>query len=90
MIIILLNKGARGLSSLQKMAMRIFAYGTAAADAVDDYVRIDQIPAIESLKIFVKTVVEIFGIEYLRRPNNEDVARLLVENEKCGFPMHRR
>nr|XP_017256407.1 PREDICTED: putative nuclease HARBI1 [Daucus carota subsp. sativus] len=79
--------GARGLSSLQKMtaAVRMLAYGT-AADAVDDYVRIGESTAIESLKRFVKAVVEIFGPEYLRRPNDADVARLLAENEERGFP----
>ncbi|XP_074355895.1 uncharacterized protein LOC141695556 [Apium graveolens] len=79
--------GVRGLSSLQKVtaALRMLAYGT-AADAVDDYVRIGESTTIESLKRFVKAIVEVFGAEYLRRPNDEDVARLLAENEERGFP----
>ena len=79
--------GVRGLSSLQKVtaAVRMLAYGT-AADAVDDYVRIGESTSIESLKRFVKAIVEIFAAEYLRRPNAEDVSRLLAENERRGFP----
>lgn len=79
--------GARGLSSLQKMtaALRMLAYGT-TVDVVHDYVRIGESIEIESLKRFIKAVVEIFGVEYLRRPHDADVARLLVENEERGFP----
>ncbi|XP_074363637.1 uncharacterized protein LOC141704254 [Apium graveolens] len=79
--------GVRGLSSLQKVtaALRMLAYGT-TADSVDDYARIGESTTIESLKRFVKSIVEVFGAEYLRRPNNEDVSRLLVENGKRGFP----
>ena len=74
--------GIRGLSSLQKViaALRMLAYGT-TADAIDDYVRIGESTAIESLRRFVKSIVEVFGTEYLRRPNAEDVSRLLAENE---------
>ncbi|XP_074342288.1 uncharacterized protein LOC141679783 [Apium graveolens] len=79
--------GVHGLSSLQKVtaALRMLAYGT-VADAVDDYVRIGESTTIESLKIFVKAIVEVFRAEYLRRPIDEDVAGLLAENEQRGFP----
>ncbi|KAL6579990.1 hypothetical protein OROMI_008014 [Orobanche minor] len=79
--------GVRGLSSLQKVtaALRMLAYGM-HADAVNDYVRIGESTAIESLKRFVKSIVEVFGAEYLRRPNDEGVSRLLTENEQRGFP----
>ncbi|XP_074342792.1 uncharacterized protein LOC141680471 [Apium graveolens] len=75
--------GVRGLSYLQKVtaALRMFAYGT-AADAIDDYVRIGESTAIESLRKFVKATVEVFGAEYLRRPNPADVSRILNENER--------
>ena len=78
--------GICGLSSLQKVtaALRMLAYGT-AADAIVDYVRIGESTAIESLRRFVKSIVEVFGTEYLRRPNAEDVSRLLAENEQRGF-----
>ncbi|XP_074377086.1 uncharacterized protein LOC141718608 [Apium graveolens] len=78
--------GVRGLSTLQKIiAARMLAYGT-AADVVDDYVRISESTATESLRRFVKAIVEIFGAEYLRRPNEQDISRLLAENEQRGFP----
>ena len=78
--------GVRGLSSLQKVtaAVRMLAYGT-AVDAVDDYVHIGESMIIESLKRFVKAIVEVFAAEYMRRPNAEDVSRLLAENERRGF-----
>ncbi|XP_074349033.1 uncharacterized protein LOC141688819 [Apium graveolens] len=40
---------------------------------------------IESLKRFVKAIIEVCGAEYLRQPNDEDVSRLLRENEQRGF-----
>ncbi|XP_017249025.1 uncharacterized protein LOC108219935 [Daucus carota subsp. sativus] len=56
-----------------------------AADAVDDYVRIGESMVIESLKRFVKAIVEVFAAEYLRRPNAEDASRLMAETERRGF-----
>ena len=79
--------GIMGLSSLQKMtaAIRMLAYGV-AADVVDDYVRIGESTAIESLKRFVRAVVAIFSNEYLRSQNNDDIARLLAMGTNRGFP----
>ncbi|XP_042404542.1 uncharacterized protein LOC121994647 [Zingiber officinale] len=78
--------GTLGLSSLQKVsaAMRILAYGV-GADLMDEYVRIGETTAIKSMKFFVKAVVSIFGDEYLRSPNSNDIARLLAVGEKRGF-----
>ena len=79
--------GILGLSSLQKItaAFRMLTYGV-AADATDDYVRIGESTAIESLRRFVSAVVEVFGDEYLRSPNEDDTARLLAIGESRGFP----
>ena len=60
-------------------------YGV-AADFMDEYVQIRESTAIESLKKFVKAVVDLFSKEYLRFLNNEDIARLLVNGERRGFP----
>ncbi|XP_050246615.1 uncharacterized protein LOC126717008 isoform X1 [Quercus robur] len=81
------NAQRLGLSSLQKItaALRMLAYGV-AADFMDEYVRIGESTAIESMKKFVQAVVDIFSKEYLRSPNNEDIARLLVNGERRGFP----
>ena len=76
-----------GLSCFQKItaAMRMLTYGV-PADATDEYVRIGESTALESLRKFVDAVVEIFGDEYLRYPNEADIARLLAMGEKKGFP----
>jgi hypothetical protein len=78
--------GMLGLSSLQKMtaALRILAYEV-AVDSTDEYVKIGENTAVESLKKFVKAVVNIFSEEYLRSPNSNDIVRLLAVNEKRGF-----
>ena len=75
-----------GLSSLQKItvALRMLAYGV-AADSTYEYVRIGESTAVENLKKFVKTVVNIFSKKYLRSQNSNDIARLLAVNEKRGF-----
>ncbi|KAL0008142.1 hypothetical protein SO802_009644 [Lithocarpus litseifolius] len=77
------NAQRLGLSSFQKItaALRMLAYGM-AADFIDEYVRIGESIAIESLKKFVKAMVDIFSKEYLRSPNNEDIARLLANGER--------
>ena len=64
--------------------MRMLAYGV-SADAVDDYVRIGESTAIECLKKFVTGVIFIFESEYLRKPNSNDVQRLLKMGEDRGF-----
>jgi len=76
-----------GLSCLQKMvaAFRMIAYGV-AADATDDYVRIGESTALESLRRFVITVVQVFGPEYMRLPNEQNTARLLAIGESRCFP----
>ncbi|XP_075663459.1 uncharacterized protein LOC142633070 [Castanea sativa] len=76
-----------GLSSLQKMtaAIRMLAYGV-SANFMDECLRIGETTAIKSLKKFVKAVVSIFSEEYLRSPNNNDIARLLAVGQHCGFP----
>ncbi|KAF8401013.1 hypothetical protein HHK36_014316 [Tetracentron sinense] len=79
--------GMFSLSSLQKItvAMRMLAYRV-AADCVDEYVRIGESTVIESLQKFIQVVVAIFSDEYLRPPNNDDIARLLAVGENRRFP----
>ena len=76
-----------GLTCFQKVtaAMRMLTYGV-PADVTDEYVRIGESTALESLRRFVAAVVEIFGDEYLRYPNEADTARLLAMGEQQGFP----
>ncbi|XP_028056446.1 uncharacterized protein LOC114260503 [Camellia sinensis] len=67
------------------VALRMLAYGV-AVDFMDEYVRIRESTAIESLKYFVKAVVNIFSNEYLRSPNCNDIAKLLAVGESREFP----
>jgi len=79
--------GVLGLSSFQKVtaALRMLTYGV-SADTMDEYIHIGESTALESLRRFVAAVVLIFELEYLRHPNETDIARLLAVNEKRGFP----
>jgi hypothetical protein len=79
--------GHCGLTYLQKVtaAFRQLAYGV-PADYVDEYVRMGESTAIESLRKFVKSICEVFGKEYLRAPNEDDTTRLLNIAEHRGFP----
>ena len=76
-----------GLSPLQKCtsAIRQLAYGT-PADALDEYLKIAECTSIKCLKLFVKGVIHIFGDEYMRKPNVNDVQRLFDIGESRGFP----
>ena len=75
-----------GLSSLQKMTatLRMLAYEV-ATDFIDEYVKIGESIAIESLKKFIEAIVNIYSTEYLRSPNNSDITRLLRVGERRGF-----
>ena len=75
-----------GLSCFQKVTavFRMLTYGV-AADATDEYVRIGESTVIESLRRFVKAVIQVFGDEYLRSPNENDTARLLELGKQRGF-----
>ncbi|XP_024006841.1 uncharacterized protein LOC112083379 [Eutrema salsugineum] len=79
--------GRLGLSALQKCtaAIRMMAYGCAAV-AVDEYLRLGESTAILCLENFTHGIIQLFGDEYLRRPTQEDLQRLLDEGESRGFP----
>jgi hypothetical protein len=78
--------GVLGASPTQKVvgAFCMLAYGV-SADFLDDYVRMRESTIIESLKHFVKVVVDFFGDKYLRAPNAQDTARLMAMNSARGF-----
>jgi len=79
--------GVLGLSCLQKVtaAHRILAYSI-PADLTDEYLRIRETITIESLRAFVKAIVEFFDDWYLRAPNETDICRLLSIGKQRGFP----
>ncbi|KAL8131300.1 hypothetical protein AgCh_007289 [Apium graveolens] len=78
--------GDPGLSSLQKMTatMRMIAYGV-PVDSVDDYIRIGESTVIESLRKYVISINQIFGEQYLRSPNKNDIKKLTKIAEQRGF-----
>jgi hypothetical protein len=67
-----------GASPIQKVVgvFHMLANGV-STDFLDDYVRLGENTIIESLKHFVKAVVDIFGDEYLRACNAQDTVRLM-------------
>jgi hypothetical protein len=71
---------------LQKVAVafHMIANGV-AADAMDEYVCVGESTALEYLRKFDVAVVEVFGPEYLRLPNEYDTARLLAIGESKEF-----
>ena len=79
--------GRLGLSGLQKVTavFRMLAYGV-PADSTDEYIKIGESTALESLKRFWRAIVEVFGGRYLRSPDANDVARLLHIGKGRGFP----
>ena len=56
-----------------------------SGDLIDEYVRIGETTALEILKKFVTTVIDVFSMEYLRKPNNEDIAKLLAHGKQQSF-----
>jgi hypothetical protein len=79
--------GKVGLSPIMKCtaALRMLAYGT-PADLMDEAFGIPESTAIDCMLNFVKGIRHIFGQHYLRKPNSDDIQRLLQEGEARGFP----
>ena len=63
----------------------MLAYGV-SDDFIDEYVQIGETTALESLKKFVTMVIDVFSKEYLKKPNNDDIARLLAHDKRRDFP----
>ena len=78
--------GVLVLSCLHKVvaAFRMLAYGV-PADALDEYIRIGESTAPEALRNYVVAVVEVFGPEYLRMPNEQDTTILLAIGASRDF-----
>ncbi|XP_019160772.1 PREDICTED: uncharacterized protein LOC109157325 [Ipomoea nil] len=65
--------------------MRMLAYGS-SADSIDENIRMSEITIMKCIKRFVQSITDVFGEEYLRRPNVVDVQRLMQIGEQRGFP----
>ncbi|CAM6096987.1 unnamed protein product [Calypogeia fissa] len=75
------------LFGLQKVtaALRQLAFGI-GAHATDEYCRLGEAIARESLYRFCLAMRELYQEQYLRKPQRADFERLLAVNEKRGFP----
>ena len=76
-----------GFSPFQKIsaAMRVIAYGI-PADYTNEYLRIGGQTTTDSVRMFAKMVIKLYGEKYLRAPDEEDTKRLMEMNEKRGWP----
>lgn len=79
--------GAKGFSPIHKCtaAMKMLAYGH-AADSVDDVLMMGESTTLKCVKEFVQTINLVYGAEYLRPPNQQEVEELMRINEARGFP----
>lgn len=66
-------------------ALRMLAYGS-AADAHDEYLQMSDDSVLLSLKSFCEGIIQNFGEEYMRAPNEEDLKRIMHINAARGFP----
>ncbi|XP_073355367.1 uncharacterized protein [Aegilops tauschii subsp. strangulata] len=79
--------GQLSFSAKQKCtaAQRMLALG-AAANAVGEMVRMGENMCLKTTVKFVRAMVEVFGPEYPREPNAQDMEKLLDIGEARGFP----
>ncbi|KAL7219262.1 hypothetical protein ACSBR2_012363 [Camellia fascicularis] len=79
--------GRLGCSPIQKItaAIRILTYGF-SLDHCDEYIKIGETTANDSLKLFCNAIIALYEEQYLRSPNENDIARLLEEGKARGFP----
>lgn len=79
--------GLMGASTEQKVAAALHMLSEGdSADAQDQYYRISESLASSCMKKFCKSVVEIFGREFLRSPSREDTEKILAFNANRGLP----
>ena len=80
--------GKLGASALQKVtaALRMLANGT-AADSLDEYIRLSESTIIQCLVYFCFRIIKLYGKEFLRKPNEQDLERILRDNNKQNIHM---
>jgi hypothetical protein len=79
--------GNMGIHPLQRIsgALRVLGFGYAYA-AVDELIGIAESTMALTLRSLCRAIVDEFGPEYLREPNEDDMRRILAVNESRGFP----
>ena len=62
----------------------MLAYGI-PIDCVDEYLKIDESTVMACMQNFTVAIIQVFREEYLWRPTQADVNRLLQVVEACDF-----
>jgi hypothetical protein len=75
-----------GFHPIQKVtaAIRMLAYG-GPADSLDEYLRMGESTILETVAQFTRSIVHLFGPEFLRKPNAHDITSLLDVAQRRGF-----
>jgi hypothetical protein len=55
-------------------------------DYTDEYLSTGEYTTLECMQMFAKVFIRVFGDEYRRSRNNEDIIRPMSLNEKRGWP----
>jgi hypothetical protein len=63
----------------------MLAYGS-IADSLDDHFEMGESTVLETLKHFVRTIVDVFREEWIRPPSELELQHILKVNEARGFP----
>ncbi|XP_038695446.1 uncharacterized protein LOC119992725 [Tripterygium wilfordii] len=79
--------GRADFSSIQKItvALRILAYEN-PIDREDEALSIAETTTTETVRIFCRTIIDMYSEQYLRSHNGRDLIRLLDDNKSRGFP----
>ncbi|XP_048440367.1 uncharacterized protein LOC125477380 [Pyrus x bretschneideri] len=79
--------GRLGFSPYQKVtvALRMMAYGS-SADLMDETYGMSESTYLDTLEQLCDTIIQVYNDEYLCKPNQEDLKRLLRKAEDRGFP----
>ncbi|CAL8992504.1 unnamed protein product [Prunus brigantina] len=79
--------GRQGLSPEQKLTVvfSMLAWGC-SADVTNEYCRLGESTALESLHKFCCAIEAVYGQWYLRSPNPANLFRLLHKASRRGFP----
>ncbi|XP_050125910.1 uncharacterized protein LOC126603184 [Malus sylvestris] len=78
--------GCPGFSPHQKVnvTLRMMAYGS-PANSMDETHSMSEFTCLETLQQFCVTIVQVYKDEYLRKPNQKDLDRLIRKAENRGF-----
>ncbi|XP_070665202.1 protein ALP1-like [Malus domestica] len=83
--------GRPGFSPHQKVtvALRMMAYGSPAY-SMDETHGMSESTCLDTFQQFCDTIVQVYKDEYIRKPNQEDLNRLIHKTEDRGFSEHDR